>query len=98
MTVKILHNQSLFDISTQHTGSAENAFQIAKENGISVTQIVVAGNELIIPSELQKKSEILNYYSAKRIMPATDYITVEQQEDELAGIGIWIIGKNFKVS
>ena len=70
-TITILHNQSLFDIAIQHTGSAENCFEIAVANGMAVSDRLRAGSILIIPGTLKNDTDILNYYTSKKIMPAT---------------------------
>ncbi len=97
-TITILHNQSLLDIAIQHTGRVENAFALAVANGISVTDDLTPGKDLVIPDTVQMDSDIVNYYSAKGIQPATAWNgdTVDG-EQELEGIGYWIINKNFIV-
>lgn len=99
MTIKILNNQSLLDVALQHTGSAQNAFLIAKENALSVTSYLVAGTVLMIPEGVPFNGEMLDFYESKKIQPATDETYTEgETPEELEGIGYWIINKNFKVS
>lgn len=98
MTVTILHNQSLLDIAIQYTGDAQNAFLIAKENSLSVSAYLVPGYELVIPNGMPLNRNILDYYQAKDIKPATGVEINEETGEELEGIGYWIINKNFKVS
>lgn len=99
MMIKILNNQSLIDVALHHTGSAQNAFLIAKENSLSVTSYLVAGYELVIPEGVAFNREMLDFYESKKIQPATDETYNElTQPEELEGIGYWIINKNFKVS
>ena len=43
MIVRVLDNQSLFDIAMMHCGKAELAYDIAIANGISVTDSVNVG-------------------------------------------------------
>ena len=69
-TITVLHNQSLFDIAIQHTGSAENCFEIAAANGLAVSDILSAGS-ILIPGILKYNNDILNYYISKKIQPAT---------------------------
>lgn len=96
MRVKILHNQSILDIAIQHTGSVENAFLIAKENSLAVSDFLVAGYEMMIPNGASFNRDILNYYSSKQIRPATGTIN-DEIIPELKGIGIMRIEGNFKV-
>lgn len=98
MTVKILNNQSLLDIAIQATGSVENAFLIAKANSLAVDSYLVPGYELIIPNSVAFNRDILDYYTAKNVKPATDEPFDGEQPEILEGIGYWIIEKNFKVS
>lgn len=99
MTITVLNDQSLLDIAIQHTGSAQNAFLIAKENSLSVSAYLVAGYELMIPEGVAFNRDILEYYRVKNVRPATGLsIDSGAAEEELEGIGYWIINKNFKVS
>ena len=99
MRFKVLHNQSILDLAIQHTGSVENAFAFAIANGISVSDELISGSEMIIP-DVKQNRDILNYYTSKTIRPATDItdaVTGDTPE-ELGGIGYMEIGRNFKVS
>ena len=97
MTTIILHNQSLLDIAIQHTGAVENTFAIAVANGLSLTDDLPAGAEIKIPDSANKDNDVLNYYSAKRLQPATAVIMLPEEE-RLEGIGYWVIQTDFKVS
>jgi len=99
MQVVVLHNQSLLDLALQHTGTIENIFELAMLNNLSITDDVVAGKVLTIPTESFTNKDILTYYIAKKIQPATaftqeDKIISERQE----GISIWAINLDFVVS
>ena len=97
--VTVLHNQSLFDISIRYTGTIENAFKIAVANGLSLTDELEPGAQLIIP-EVEMNNDVVNYFSAKGIQPATgltenDLLIAQTVQ---RGIGYMQIGKTFKVS
>ncbi|MBO4233910.1 hypothetical protein FO675_06280 [Riemerella anatipestifer] len=94
MKVEVLKRQSLLDICLQHTGKATNAFAIAFANGKSITDDLEAGSEIKITTEDQNK-DILNYYTAKGIQPAT---AITEVVEKCSGIGCWAIGIDFKVS
>ncbi len=98
MKVKVLHNQSLFDVVLQCTGSIESVLEVAKENNISITDDLVPGTELVIPDSVKIDEDILNYYKAKRIQPATALTEEMQIEEQPQGIGYWAIGVDFVVS
>ena len=95
--ITILHNQSLLDIAIQHTGAAENTFAVAVTNGLSLTDDLPAGAEIQLPDNVNKDSDVLNYYTAKRLQPATAVI-LPPEEERLEGIGYWVIQTDFKVS
>lgn len=99
MAITVLHNQSLLDIAIQHTGSALNAFKIAKANGLAVSDELIPGLELIIPDSVQNDEDILRYYTSRMIQPATAIIIIDDNtEPKLEGIGYWIIGDDNIVS
>nr|DAY32261.1 MAG TPA: hypothetical protein [Caudoviricetes sp.] len=97
MTTIILHNQSLLDIAIQHTGAVENTFAIAVANGLSLTDDLPAGAEIKTPDSANKDNDVLNYYTAKSLQPATAVIMLPEEE-RLEGIGYWVIQTDFKVS
>lgn len=96
MTITVLHNQSLLDIAIQHTGSVENAFAIAVANGLSVSSTLTAGMILNIPSDVQKDTDVLYYYTTKNLQPATAYTPYSSTVDPiLEGIGYWYVNSYF---
>lgn len=101
MKITILHHQSLLDLAIQHTGSVENAFDLALANGLSLTDDLEAGSGLIANSEWLKANsnkDILNYYTAKNIQPATaisQWQTANSEKPQ--GISYWAIGIDFIV-
>ncbi|AYO58181.1 hypothetical protein CO230_08640 [Chryseobacterium sp. 6424] len=97
MEITVLHNQSLLDIAIQHTGSVMNAFAISAANGLSVSDVLEAGGVLQLPDNIAKNTDILNYYKAKKIQPATAFTQTEKIEQH-HGIGWMQIEKTFKVS
>lgn len=99
MKVIVLNNQSILDVSIQHTGTVENSFAIAIANGLSVSNQLTSGISIEIPDDLQKNNDVLNYYTAKQIQPASG-LTIEQNSEipTLKGIGYMQIGTTFKAS
>lgn len=95
MAATVLHNQSLLDIAIQATGKAENAILIAVANNISITDDLEPGTELIIP-DVPMDLDVIAYYRAKNIQPATAIKTEEINYPE--GINYWEIEKNFKIT
>lgn len=96
MKATVLHNQSLLDIAIQHTGSVLNAFQITVANGISLTDDLTPGLILTIPENVVFDTDILNYYTSKKIQPATAIENIENTEEPTQeGISHWAINNDF---
>lgn len=87
MEITVLHNQSLFDVAIQHTGNVMNAFAIAQENALSITSVLVSGSRLVIPAEAEFNRDVKNYYTTKRIMPATGITDTKLLAQAKRGIG-----------
>jgi hypothetical protein len=92
MEIKVLTGQSLFDIALQATGSIETAFEIAKANGLSVTDRPETGTWLNVPAAVVKR--VTEHYRAAGIAPATAL----SEEDVMEGIEFWYVEYDFKVS
>lgn len=71
MIVTAQHNQSLLDLALQATGSVDNMLQIAMHNGLIPSEPLVVGTLVAIPDTVIVDSDILNYYQANDIVPAT---------------------------
>ncbi|REC47882.1 MULTISPECIES: hypothetical protein [Chryseobacterium] len=97
MKITVLNNQSFLDIAIQHTGTVFNAFAIAAANGMSITEALIPGTQLIIPDTVVIDTDIRDYFKSKGIKPATS-VTEEIIPVVKAGIGKMQITKTFKVS
>ena len=97
MNIVVLHHQSLLDLAVQHTGSVENAFILALQNGKSLTDDLVAGEQLYLENTKNNK-DILSYYQSKKLQPATGVSRTGDSSFQLRGIGYWVISNDFKVS
>ncbi len=96
----VLHNQSLLDFAIQHTGNVTNAFEIAKANGLAVSDELEAGVELAIPETVVNDADVLQYYASRSIQPATAITTIiidGEPETQLEGISYWAIYDDFIV-
>ncbi|WP_336690577.1 MULTISPECIES: hypothetical protein [unclassified Chryseobacterium] len=99
MKTIVLTHQTILDIAIQYTGTVENCFAIAVANGLSVSDVLSAGLPLEIPEDVFKNTDILNYYNAKNIQPATGWAAEQDGEiPTLKGIGYMQIANGFKVS
>ena len=97
MTTIILHNQSFLDLAIQHTGTAENAFVLALQNGKSLTDDLVAGEQLYLENTKNNK-DILSYYQSKKLQPATGVSHTGGSSLQLQGIGYWSIQSEFIIN
>nr|DAJ93770.1 MAG TPA: hypothetical protein [Bacteriophage sp.] len=99
MIITALHNQSLLDLALQHTGTIESVFELAKDNALNITDDVQAGKTLVLPAETFTNKDILGYYTAKNLQPATAFSKEDEQvAKRLEGISIWAINLDFIVS
>lgn len=99
MQITVLHNQSLLDLALQHTGTIESVFELAEANALNITDDVQAGAPLYLGEGLGVRNEILSYYTAKNLQPATAFSKEDEQVFErLEGISIWAINLDFIVS
>ena len=78
MKIKVKDNQSLLDIAIQTAGSAEAAFALALVNDMAMSDDLTAGQELATVDVVDR--DIYNYYTNKKLTPATA-ITATQQEE-----------------
>lgn len=71
MQITALNNQSLIDLSVQLTGKPENFLKIAMANNLVPSEPIPAGLEIVIPEGLEIDTDIVRYYEANGILPAT---------------------------
>ena len=74
--MKVLQGQTLFDIAIQECGNAEAAIALAMSNGLSLTDELVPGIELILSDMIDQ--DIATYFKDKNIKPAT-LLTVQAE-------------------
>ena len=98
MQITALYNQSLLDIAVRHCGTIEAVATIAILNNISITDELVPGQLIEIPSTDYGSQEVINYMVNNKINPATA-LTDEHKVliEENSGIGFWILENNFIV-
>lgn len=89
-----MDGQSLYDISIQETGTAENAISIAIANDLSLTDDLIAGSLLSIPDGIGIDNKVKSYFDLRSLKPASG-ITGDLYQD---GIEFWGIENDFIVS
>ena len=97
MNIVVLHHQSFLDLAIQHTGSVENAFDLALQNGKSLTDDLVAGEQLTLKNT-KNNTDILSYYQSKKLQPATSVSHTGSSSFQLQGIGYWSIQSEFIIN
>jgi len=70
MEVTVLHNQSISDVLLQYTGSLLDIVKFCTTNNVSVTKQLVPGAKLVLPDDIANNTNIANFYTAKKIIPA----------------------------
>lgn len=83
--MKAKANQTFYDISIQYFGTADYAFDIALLNKRSIFSTLSNGEELKLPS-LPIITEVVQYYQARAIMPATG-IKLQPEVDLISETG-----------
>lgn len=79
--IKVLHNQTLFDIAIQYFGTTQAVFDIAILNNISITENLTVGMELQLPEKDYGFNEIVKYFKSNNIKPATKTTEPGTQND-----------------
>lgn len=67
----VIEHQSLIDIAIQQDGNPLSAFDWADVNNISITDLLVPGQKLIVPNSGFRNNEIANYFKGKQQLVAT---------------------------
>lgn len=98
ITATVLYKQSLLDVVLQLTSSISSLIEVAHHNNISITDDLMPGQKIAFPERVELDEDILNYYRAKKVQPATalsseDKIIASKPE----GISYWGINIDFKV-
>jgi hypothetical protein len=81
--------QTLLDIAVQYCGSAEAVFELARLNRLSITDDLIAGQELLLPSAYNDK--VVKVFDQNHFFPS---VTIGQ---EMEGIDYDIIEVDLEV-
>jgi hypothetical protein len=93
--VTVEQGQNMLDVALQHCGNTSAAFAIAKLNGLSLTDDLIAGSSLIIPDVVEPA--MVQYLSDNNIVPATGTSLIGEVEAP-GGIDYMAIEVDFIVS
>lgn len=94
----VIENQSLFDVAVQEYGSVLASFAWALKNGLSITDDLAPGQQLVPAISTFRNADVANYFKGKKQLVATG-ISVENGQSILPslGIGSMRIGSTFIV-
>jgi len=90
-STEIKQRQTLIDFTCQNSGSIEALFDVAQENGVSITEEIAPGTQLSAP-EIDRKTVAFYQKSIH------DITTDQNVQPVQGGIGFMQIGTTFKVS
>lgn len=91
----VLKSQSLADICIQELGGLSAWFALAWANDKSITDPLTAGEQLTSKGVVVADADIVDFYAARQIKPATALTATPLTA--LEGIGYWRIGSDFKI-
>lgn len=80
-TITVRNGQSLFDFSIEHLGSAIFAYELAKVNGKSVSEMLTVGEVLQLP-KVAISNDIVTYFTISANKPATAGIYTEVSQGD----------------
>jgi hypothetical protein len=97
--IKVLDGQSIFDIALMVAGSVEAAFDLAVENGLSITDNLMPGQLLQYSGTVINK-RVVEHYKINEIAPATGNIETEHWWILACGFwddeGVWMDDVEFE--
>lgn len=98
MQKQVLHNQSLLDIAIQNNGTLTSAFELALENGLSITEELTPGDNIKVPESNLIETTIVSFFQRKGQIIATAFNASDGQDIlPKLGIGTMAIESTFIV-
>lgn len=97
MNTTVSTRQSLLDIAIQHAGTAQTALELALLNGISLTDDLEVGSELVMTDVVNE--QVVQTFVVSKLIPATAITSRQILEiiDQQEGINFWAIEYDFIV-
>lgn len=95
----VQQGQNLMDMAIEHCGDATALFDLAVINGLSATQEVNAGLDLVVPGVIN--AAVKNYLSSQKTSHQKAAVATNNDANRFArptGIDYWIIETDFIVS
>lgn len=91
--LRVQEGQTIIDMALQGSGDVYRLFEVAKENGLSITDDIVAGDYIYTPAAALNKKKFSSFFNAAPNYPAsgiTGSVSNDEEED-LHGVGYDII-------
>lgn len=79
MEIKVLEGQSFLDIAIQEAGDISGLFSLARENNLSISDPLRAG-QILKFTEAAADKQVRDYYRAHKINPATEIIKMVDKQ------------------
>lgn len=95
-TVMVKERQTLLDIALQTSGSVEAVMELAKQNGLSITDELSDGQ--VLEAVEVKDVAVVSRYEINCIFPATEASDEERSAMAYEGIDFMVIENDFVVS
>lgn len=97
MRITIHNRQSLLDVAIAACGAFEAAFDLARRNGLSLTDELTPGQTLeYLPEEIRQR-QIVDYLATQRVIPATATTAEDALTAPWGGIGFMGIEIDFLI-
>ncbi len=96
--VKVKDRQTLMDIACINDGRPEAAIDYAFANGISLSDYLQSGDELLVDETVFFDEPVVRELKERNAMPATGDTDDFINNLQLEGIGYWYINLDFVVS
>lgn len=94
--ITVKDRQTLLDITLQTSGSVEAVVELARTNGLSITDELTDGKELATAGVAEEA--VVSRYEINGIFPATEASDEERSAMAYEGIGFMAIENDFVVS
>ena len=98
--VTVSYGQTWLDIAMQELGDIERIVELARLNGRSITDALVAGEVLNVPAFDSAKRSIVQLFLSRANKPASGatFIAVNPDTGHNEGIEFWALENDFVVS
>ncbi len=72
--ITVLPGQTLFDVIIMACGTMEGSMAFTRANGLSISDVVAVGTELVRPEVIATDNVVMKYLSGNKILIGTDEV------------------------